>query len=60
MDQWRDLVALNAAWVTLEVAKITDVIEGALSIVGAGTLLAINVMRLRREWRKQPPVDKSE
>lgn len=58
MDQWRDLLALNAAWVTFEVAKVTDLIEGALSIVGACTLLIINAMRLRREWRQHRDVDK--
>lgn len=57
MNGWRDIMALNAAWVTFEVAKLTELVEGALSIIGAVTLLVINLMRLRREWRKQPPVD---
>jgi len=45
------------AWVTLEVAKWTEVVEGALSILGAVTLLCINLLRLRRAWNQHRKVD---
>jgi len=57
MNGVRDIIALNAAWIMLEVAKWTDVIESSLSILGAVTLLAINVMRLRRAWNQHRKVD---
>lgn len=58
MNRWGDLVALNVAWVTLEVAKYTELVQGMLSIAGAVTLLAINVLRLRKLWNQQRSVDK--
>lgn len=57
MNGVRDIIALNVAWVALEVAKWTDVIESGLSILGAVTLLAINVLRLRRAWNQHRKVD---
>lgn len=58
MTGGRDIIALNAAWITLEVAKWTDVVESGLSILGACTLLAINVIRLRRTWNEHRHVNK--
>tara|TARA_E500000318_G_C3390088_1_gene145605 strand:+ start:83 stop:262 length:180 start_codon:yes stop_codon:yes gene_type:complete len=59
MPAGRDIIALNAAWITLEVAKWTDVVEFSLSILGAVTLLCINVLRLRQTWREHRRVKKS-
>ncbi len=58
MEQWRGLIALNAVWVSFEVMKVTEMIEGALSILGAATLLIINVVRLRRAWNEHKTVEK--
>lgn len=58
MNRWADLAALNVAWVTFEVAKYTELIQGALSVAGAITLLAINVLRLRKLWNEHSRVDK--
>lgn len=58
MNSLRDIIALNVAWIALELAKWTDVIESGLSILGAVTLLAINMMRLRRMYNQHRKVDK--
>lgn len=53
-----DIVCLNVAWLALEWAKWTDVIESGLSILGAITLLCINMLRLRKALNEQGKVDK--
>jgi len=60
MNDASDLVALNLAWLGWEVARWQDVVDWGISAAGALTLLAINVMRLRRAWRQRNSVDNAD
>ena len=58
MNDGSDLLALNLAWMGWELARWQEVIDWTISAAGALTLLAINVMRLRRAIRQRRDVDK--
>lgn len=60
MNDSTDLIALNLAWFGWEIARWQDVIDWTLSAAGAVTLLAINVIRLRKLWIQQRNVDSEE
>ena len=57
MNDGADLLALNLLWVGWEMAKWQEVIDWSLSIAGACTLLAINIVRLRKMLRQRRDVD---
>jgi hypothetical protein len=57
MNDGADLLALNLVWVGWEMAKWQEVIDWGLSIAGAVTLLAINIVRLRKMLRQRRDVD---
>ncbi len=57
MNDGSDLVALNLAWMGWELARWQDVVDWGISAAGALTLLAINVLRLRRALRQHRDVD---
>ena len=60
MNDGADIMALNLAWLGWEMARWQDVIDWGLSLAGAGTLLAINVVRLRKMLRQRRDVDKQD
>ena len=60
MNDSTDLIALNLAWFGWEIARWQDVIDWTLSAAGAVTLLAINIIRLRKLWIQQRNVDSEE
>lgn len=47
-----DLLALNVAWLTWQVATWQDAIDWALSLTGAVTLIWLNVLKLRRHYER--------
>jgi hypothetical protein len=53
MKDWTDLIALNVAWLTWQLASWTDVVDWALSVVGAVTLIWLNVLKLRRQYERR-------
>ena len=57
MNDGADIVALNVAWLGWELARWQDVIDWTLSLAGACTLLAINVVRLTKMLRQRRDVD---
>lgn len=57
MNDGADILALNLVWVGWEMAKWQEVIDWSLSIAGACTLLAINMVRLRKMLRQRRDVD---
>ena len=57
MNDGGDLIALNLVWVGWEMAKWQEVIDWGVSIAGACTLLAINIVRLRKMLRQRRDVD---
>ena len=57
MNDGGDLIALNLVWVGWEMAKWQEVIDWGLSLAGACTLLAINIVRLRKMLRQRRDVD---
>ena len=57
MNDGGDLIALNLVWLGWEMAKWQEVIDWGLSIAGACTLLAINIVRLRKMLRQRRDVD---
>jgi hypothetical protein len=60
MNDSTDIIALNLAWFGWELARWQDVIDWTLSAAGALTLLAINIIRLRKVWRQHRNVDSDE
>ena len=48
-----DLLALNVAWLTWQVASWQDAIDWALSLTGAVTLIWLNVLKLRRHYERR-------
>ena len=60
MNDGADIMALNLAWLGWEMARWQDVIDWGLSLAGACTLLAINVVRLRKMLRQRRDVDKQD
>lgn len=58
MDEEWNLLVLNLAWLGLEMARWQDVIDWTLSAAGALSLVALNVMRLRKVLREHRDVDK--
>lgn len=58
MDDGWNLLALNLAWLGLEMARWQDVIDWTLSAAGALSLVALNVIRLRKVLREHRDVDK--
>ena len=57
MNDGGDLIALNLVWVGWEMAKWQELIDWGVSIAGACTLLAINIVRLRKMLRQRRDVD---
>ena len=60
MNDGADIMALNLAWLGWEMARWQDVIDWGLSLAGACTLRAINVVRLRKMLRQRRDVDKQD
>lgn len=60
MNDTADLLALNLAWLGWEVARWQEVVDWGISAMGAITLLAINVLRLRRTWIQRRNVNKPD
>jgi hypothetical protein len=60
MNDGADIMALNLAWLGWEMARWQDVIDWGLSLAGACTLLAINIVRLRKMLRQRRDVDKQD
>ena len=58
MDDGWNLLVLNLAWLSLEMARWQDVIDWTLSAAGALSLVALNVIRLRKVLREHRDVDK--
>jgi hypothetical protein len=57
MNDGADILALNIAWIGWEMARWQEVIDWTLSLAGAVTLLAINIVRLRKMLRQRRDVD---
>jgi hypothetical protein len=60
MNTGEDLLALNLAWVGWEMARWQDVVDWSISAAGAVTLLALNIIRLRRALNQQRKVENGE
>lgn len=60
MNDYANLLALNLAWVGWELARWQEVVDWGLSAAGAMTLLAINVLRLRKVLRQQRDVNNGD
>ena len=60
MNDGADIMALNLAWLGWEMARWQDVIDWGLSLAGACTLLAINIVRLRKMLRQRRDVEKQD
>lgn len=60
MKDGYELLTLNLAWVGWEMARWQEVIDWGISAAGALTLVALNVLRLRRALSKQSKVDNPE
>ena len=60
MNDGADIVALNVAWLGWELARWQEVIDWTLSLAGASTLLAINVVRLTKMLRQRRNVDNGD
>jgi hypothetical protein len=57
MNDGYDLLALNLAWLGWEMARWQEVIDWSLSALGAVTLVALNILRLRKALNSQRNVD---
>ena len=57
MDDGWNLVALNLAWLGWEMARWQEVIDWTISAAGALSLVALNVIRLRKVLREHKDVD---
>lgn len=57
MNDGGDIIALNLVWLGWEMARWQEVIDWTLSLAGACTLLAINVVRLRKMLHQRRDVD---
>ena len=57
MDDGWNLVALNLAWLGWEMARWQEVIDWTISAAGALSLVALNVIRLRKVLREHQDVD---
>ena len=60
MNDGADIMALNLAWLGWEMARWQDVIDWGLRLAGACTLLAINIVRLRKMLRQRRDVDNQD
>jgi hypothetical protein len=60
MNDGADIMALNLAWLGWEMARWQDVIDWGLSLAGACTLLAINIVRLRKMLRQRRDVNNQD
>ena len=60
MNDGADIMALNLAWLGWEMARWQDGIDWGLSLAGACTLLAINIVRLRKMLRQRRDVDNQD
>jgi hypothetical protein len=57
MNEGEQLVALNLAWMGWELARWQEVIDWGISVLGALTLVILNLIRLRKALRQQSEVD---
>ena len=57
MNDGGDIIALNLVWLGWEMARWQEVIDWTLSLAGACTLLAINIVRLRKMLRQRRDVN---
>ena len=57
MNDGADLLALNLAWFSWELARWQEVIDWGISAAGAVTLLSLNLLRLRRALRQHRDVE---
>jgi hypothetical protein len=57
MNDGGDIIALNLVWLGWEMARWQELIDWTLSLAGACTLLAINIVRLRKMLRQRRDVD---
>lgn len=53
MKDWGDLLALNVAWLTWQVASWQDAVDWILSVVGAVSLIWLNIVKLRRQYERR-------
>ena len=60
MNDGYDLLALNLAWLGWEVARWQDAVDWTLSALGAASLVALNLIRLRKALNKQAKVDNKQ
>ena len=60
MNDGAAIMALNLAWLGWEMARGQAGIEWGLSLAGAWTLLAINIVRLRKMLRQRRDVDNQD
>ena len=60
MKGWADLIGLNLAWLGWSMACWKEVLDWSVTLAGAVTLLAINILRLKKALRKHRKVDKSD
>jgi len=57
MNDGADLVALNLVWLGWELARWQEVIDWSVSVLGAITLVILNIIRLKKALRQQSDVD---
>ena len=57
MNDGADIFALNLAWLGWEITRWQDVVDWSLGAAGACTLLAINILRLKRMLRERRSVN---
>ncbi len=57
MNDGTNLLTINLVWLGWEITRWQDVVDWTLSAAGACTLLAINVVRLRKMLRQRRDVD---
>ena len=60
MNDGYDLLALNLAWLGWELARWQDAVDWTLSALGAVSLVALNLVRLRKALNQQAKVDKQQ
>ena len=50
-----DLIFLNSAFITVELARHQELINWGLTAAGSATLIALNLLRLWKELRNPQP-----
>jgi len=60
MNDGANLMMLNLVWLGWEITRWQDVVDWTLSAAGACTLLAINIVRLRKMLRQRRDVNNGD